>query len=131
MKMANNQRIPVMQFVADGDARFRKQMLAMSGYVPLNQAMFSLIKLEQMSNDLVVNGRKHGWILQNHSNQECFHFFVNANEMRRSNCALHIPSTPSKAFFEDDETSVKHYLIFRGASNVFSMSPPVIGRRPS
>ena len=49
MKMANTAKIPIFQFVADGDSRFRNQMMTMCSFVPKYTSKTTTESLEETS----------------------------------------------------------------------------------
>eukprot|EP00112_Aurelia_sp_Birch-Aquarium-sp1_P012400 Seg2609.3 transcript_id=Seg2609.3/GoldUCD/mRNA.D3Y31 product="hypothetical protein" protein_id=Seg2609.3/GoldUCD/D3Y31 len=88
MKMFNSCHVPILQFVADGDSRFRNHMLTMSGYtVEANVGKMSFEYLNEQAFEIMEEGRRSGWEIPKITAFDALHFFFTAEEMHRCNIA--------------------------------------------
>lgn len=130
IKMLNSFHVPVIQFVADGDARFRNHMLSMSGYAPKNDFEFSTEFVTRQPIEIMAEARTFGWEIPQVSCFDTFHFFVSSCEMERASIADYIESNPTRPYSSDSSTEVKFYLGLRCCSDVFCCTAPILGGIP-
>ena len=132
MKMSNNVGIPIIQFVMDGDSRFRRQMLLMLGCVPSqsSKVVYTPQKLIEFQKKIQANEISSGWDLPLKDPSDVYHFFFTAKEMEKSSIAKKLPTNPKKPFFNDPDTKIDFHLGLRACTDVFNVSCPIIGGIP-
>ena len=133
MKMCNYLSLAVIQFVADGDSRFRLQMMLMGAYdlIADSLAQINSRALERNLTSLVRESQVCGWTIHPPSLMEMFHFIANANELKISTIAsCNIKKDPHEPFSADPNTTVHFYLFIRVLSDVFRVLAPFLGGIP-
>ena len=130
-KMMNFCHIPMIQFVADGDARFRNQMLTMTGYCPNEERHQVTVNfLANGADEIVEDAKKHGWKIPKITGYDVFHYFFRPEELKRSHIAMHLNSSPHEPFSPDLATTVRFYIGLRCCMDVFCSVSPVLGGIP-
>lgn len=130
MKMFNRNHVPVLQFVADGDSRFRNQMLQMSAYAYDDNAIYNYQKLIDMFAKLTEVTNNGGWDMPGINFDDLFHFIIPTEELQRASYAKHLLSRPQEPFSPDNGVSIEFYLGIRCLTDVFSSYAPIIGGLP-
>ena len=89
MKMANYLKMPIIQFVGDGDSRFKLQMMLMGALNLKDDESFhtNSYLLEQNREALIREGQNGGWNIRRPSLSDMFHFLVTAEELKLADFA--------------------------------------------
>ena len=133
MKMANYLKMPIIQFVGDGDSRFRLQMMLMGAFDLKDDESFhtNSYLLEQNREALIREGQNGGWNIRRPSLSDMFHFLVTAEELKLADFASNaIKKNPHQPFSPDPDTAVHFYLFIRVLSDVFRLMAPILGGLP-
>lgn len=132
MKMLNYYHIPVLQFVADGDARYRNHMLSMASYSPkVKHPKYDTAALESVIDVISSEERNSGWEINQHTTFEAFHYYIPANELELSEISTqHMKSTPKTPYSPDTSTNITHYLGLRCVTDTFCTVAPLLGGLP-
>ena len=133
MKMANYLKLPIIQFVADGDSRFRLQMMLMGAYDLKNEDNFQISgnSLERNADALAHDGRVSGWEIRRPSKSDMFNFIATAEELQIADFVSNaVKKDPHEPFNPDPDTTVHFYLFIRVLSDVFRMLAPFLGGIP-
>ena len=129
--MLNSCHLPVLQFAADGDARFRNHMLQVSAFeLKQHIDVYDIDVIDEMKISLYDSALECGWILPPISTSDTFHFFVNSSEVTRAQYSKHLTNEPALPYSPDPGVKIKCYLGIRCAIDVFSSVAPVLGGLP-
>ena len=131
MKMANYLKIPIIQFVADGDSRFRLQMMLVGEFdIKNDEDNFNINSemLERNIQSLILDALAAGWNIHQPSLSDMFHYFATAEELQIADFVSNaIKKDPYEPFSPDPNTTIHFYLFIRVLSDVFRMIAPIIG----
>ncbi|XP_066933270.1 uncharacterized protein [Clytia hemisphaerica] len=130
MKMLNFYGIPMFQFVADGDSRFRKQMLIMTGYVPSLTLIQMKESFSEISQNLVDESLNYGWKVKPPSDFQICHYIRKSEQMVRAKQCSYLESKANETFCAEDSSKINFYLTVPCLADVFTMSAPFIGGLP-
>ena len=131
MKFANYLKVPVIQFVADGDSRFRHQMMLMGAYEPNNTAQIGETVVEESIHQFIAECLVAGWTVDPPTKFEFFHYFARSEELKTSSFAQKsAKKDPQLPFSPDISMNVNHYVFIRALADIFPLAAPVIGGVP-